>query len=384
MCYYVDLSQKARDQAAEVLQRYNVVVTEKDIFSRCQVTFIRNSCVQKIAWHIDRPRGWELCEWLCNRDTIHNSFVMGFKPNVPSDARKALPFFATSTLTNLSFWTMKTCLPLQIKFCQNSQVCNGDKYLLVSPSDMRRAYERKKTILETVGEMYWVSFIASFQKLDRPMTLTPLCILTCTECCFQVGLFESNFSLDEINLEHVTVGNGVVVQVEAIHEQKVDSVDVFYVCFTCGKVFWEGKHFSQVCTQFAHIIKKDGSSLRQNGVDNEAKGSISWLNVYGAKNFRPSPFSCFQLIEMDLWHFIGLSDLVLKKGFQKFACISTKCLPSIELMKQKKFSTVDSFCVSNSRILQVVSFSNMCRNIYWSFILIYMRAKVWNKLYKSF
>ena len=35
MCYSVDQHQKARDQAVEVLEHYNVVVTQKDIFSRC-------------------------------------------------------------------------------------------------------------------------------------------------------------------------------------------------------------------------------------------------------------------------------------------------------------------------------------------------------------
>ena len=37
MCYCVDQHQKARDQTVEVLEHYNVVVTQRDIFSRCQV-----------------------------------------------------------------------------------------------------------------------------------------------------------------------------------------------------------------------------------------------------------------------------------------------------------------------------------------------------------
>ena len=41
MCYCVDQHQKARDQAVEVLEHYNVVVTQKDIFSRCQVQWLK-------------------------------------------------------------------------------------------------------------------------------------------------------------------------------------------------------------------------------------------------------------------------------------------------------------------------------------------------------
>ena len=44
MCYCVDQHQKARDQAVEVLEHYNVVVTKRDIFSRCQVQM--SSCFQ--------------------------------------------------------------------------------------------------------------------------------------------------------------------------------------------------------------------------------------------------------------------------------------------------------------------------------------------------
>ena len=63
-----------------------------------------------------------------------------------------------------------------------------------------------------------------------------------------------NQDADHINLEHVTVGNGVVVQVETIPLSVFQKVDLFYCCITCGKVFWEGKHFEQVCSQFSHVI----------------------------------------------------------------------------------------------------------------------------------
>ena len=66
-------------------------------------------------------------------------------------------------------------------------------------------------------------------------------------------------SADQINLEHVTVGNGVVVQVETVPPGVLEKVDLFYCCVTCGKVFWEGKHFDQVCSQFSHVITTEDS-----------------------------------------------------------------------------------------------------------------------------
>ena len=68
---------------------------------------------------------------------------------------------------------------------------------------------------------------------------------------------ESEGKADHINLEHVTVGRGVVVQVETVPAEMFDRVNLFYCCVGCGKVFWEGKHFKQVCSQFSHVIKEN-------------------------------------------------------------------------------------------------------------------------------
>ena len=54
----------------------------------------------------------------------------------------------------------------------------------------------------------------------------------------------------------VTVSHtGVVVQVAKIPEGILDRVTEFYCCATCGKVFWEGKHFAHVVHQFQHVME---------------------------------------------------------------------------------------------------------------------------------
>ncbi len=56
----------------------------------------------------------------------------------------------------------------------------------------------------------------------------------------------------------MTVGDDdVALQVEAIEENVLQRVDLFYCCATCGKVFYEGRHFKQVRTQFQHVITDD-------------------------------------------------------------------------------------------------------------------------------
>ena len=54
----------------------------------------------------------------------------------------------------------------------------------------------------------------------------------------------------------VTVSHtGVVVQVANVPEGILDRVAEFYCCATCGKVFWEGKHFAHVVHQFQHVLE---------------------------------------------------------------------------------------------------------------------------------
>ena len=60
-----------------------------------------------------------------------------------------------------------------------------------------------------------------------------------------------------IDMEHICIGNNVPLQAETIPEPLLNSVDLFFACLRCGKVFWEGKHFASVCEQFDHILNRD-------------------------------------------------------------------------------------------------------------------------------
>ena len=59
---------------------------------------------------------------------------------------------------------------------------------------------------------------------------------------------------DDIDMDTVSLSNGVPIQVETVPRPIISKVDVFYVCATCGKVYWEGGHFARVLDQFSHIL----------------------------------------------------------------------------------------------------------------------------------
>ena len=65
----------------------------------------------------------------------------------------------------------------------------------------------------------------------------------------------STSSPDSIDYNRQIVGvAGVPILVEALQEGIFQNVTIFYVCSTCGKVFWEGKHFERILTQFREVF----------------------------------------------------------------------------------------------------------------------------------
>ncbi|XP_041370176.1 exonuclease mut-7 homolog isoform X2 [Gigantopelta aegis] len=147
MCYNVQ-SEKARDQAAEVLHHFNVTVTQEDIFSRCQI-------------------------------------------------------------------------------------CNGDNYIKIPSPDLKLLYQR-------------------LDQLKKGNNSTEQSIPD------NVSRFLIDYGIDWSSVR--LVSNGVLLQVDAMPKPMFDKVDLFFCCATCGKVFWEGTHFTRVCDQFKHVLDVNDKS----------------------------------------------------------------------------------------------------------------------------
>lgn len=61
--------------------------------------------------------------------------------------------------------------------------------------------------------------------------------------------------VDGIDFDTVTIlASGRPVLIDVVPQTMLDKVDLFFICATCGKVFWEGSHFTRICEQFSHIL----------------------------------------------------------------------------------------------------------------------------------
>ena len=107
---------------------------------------------------------------------------------------------------------------------------------------MKRAWERKAEIVAKGGRTF--PKVPSHPKPDKRKS--PM----------GNSIYNKDFTFDDVDLEDVTIGGGVPLQVEGIPRDVTSQVDVFFCCATCGKVFWEGKHFAFACGQFAEVLNR--------------------------------------------------------------------------------------------------------------------------------
>ena len=71
----------------------------------------------------------------------------------------------------------------------------------------------------------------------------------------QQSQLSAAFAQDGISYETATFSaSGASVQVESVELAVLEKTDQFYVCSTCGKVFWDGSHFERACKQFEHVL----------------------------------------------------------------------------------------------------------------------------------
>ncbi|XP_038637844.1 exonuclease mut-7 homolog isoform X2 [Scyliorhinus canicula] len=169
-CLSLNCSEKAKDQAVTVLKHFNVRVTPKDIFSRCQV-------------------------------------------------------------------------------------CNGDEYLKLSVQEMVQAVrsnagsERAEcpdppTAVRGVSGTNQTK-VSSQREAGKSLGQTG-------SCSYNPSCHWAESS--QLNMKTLRFTSGAILQVKAIPPGILDKVDMFYCCTSCGKVFWEGSHFSRVVSQFQEVL----------------------------------------------------------------------------------------------------------------------------------
>ncbi|XP_064616174.1 exonuclease mut-7 homolog isoform X2 [Liolophura sinensis] len=104
-------------------------------------------------------------------------------------------------------------------------VCNGDYYIQIPSFDMKQLWLRKQEQL---------------CRIPKGKVFYP-------------GTFDFPIDFETARLKE----SGVEVQVEAVPEAMFDKIDMFFLCGTCGKVFWEGTHFTRICENFSDVLQLD-------------------------------------------------------------------------------------------------------------------------------
>ena len=114
------------------------------------------------------------------------------------------------------------------------QVCNGNEYIKVGSILMRQAYinyyeGKHESRCVVRGEH-------STNPSQKPSSLLP-----------------------PLDVNTLTLRSGVKLKIEALPEAMLDKIELFYCCATCGKIFWEGGHFSRICTQLSDVLNDTGT-----------------------------------------------------------------------------------------------------------------------------
>ena len=74
---------------------------------------------------------------------------------------------------------------------------------------------------------------------------------------------ESSKITPPLDVNTLKLSSGVRLQIEALPESILDKIELFYCCATCGKIFWEGGHFSRICTQFSEVLNRTGTMYQE-------------------------------------------------------------------------------------------------------------------------
>ena len=118
-------------------------------------------------------------------------------------------------------------------------MCNSNSYTNIDSDEMLQAFELKHDI--GLSEMPEDQLSAS-KKIE----------LSSFELC-ENGM---EIQLDFISLSKLDCSSSASARVEGSWVKLFRSVNDFYVCNECGKVFWEGSHHKAVKETFADMIDK--------------------------------------------------------------------------------------------------------------------------------
>ncbi|GCB79493.1 hypothetical protein scyTo_0020215, partial [Scyliorhinus torazame] len=142
-------------------------------------------------------------------------------------------------------------------------VCNGDEYLKLSVQEMVQAVQSNAGS-ERAECSDPPTAVRGFPVTNQTKVSSQIeagnSLGQTGSCSYNPGCHWAESS--QLNMKTLRFTSGATLQVKAIPTGILDKVDMFYCCTSCGKVFWEGSHFSRVVSQFQEALHiTDGTTF---------------------------------------------------------------------------------------------------------------------------
>ncbi|XP_048181119.1 exonuclease mut-7 homolog isoform X3 [Corvus hawaiiensis] len=275
-CFSVNCSEKAKEQALQVLKHFNVQVSLSDIFSRCQVRGCPLPWGPLSAWPpLDPLDTWSwgaaLGSWAGMKMPGKPCQLLSRSCSKSDSALPAPPWKIPALSGPVGFsWHWEawgqwpegqgsqpcstpppcTSSPSSCLVRPRRWVCNCNKYLKVSRERMRQLVEGSR---RASGE-----HSAGCPGSQSCGVTVPACD-TAQPGCAPHG--ERAEGAEQSGAAAGLAGD-TVLQVAAIPPGVLDRAELtdFFCCTRCGKVFWEGSHFGRVVSQFQDVLVASGDT----------------------------------------------------------------------------------------------------------------------------
>ncbi|CAM9585094.1 unnamed protein product [Lampetra fluviatilis] len=213
-CYVVDCKEKAKDQAKDVLRHFNVQVTPSDIFSRCKVC--NGNRYMKIS-------GADMARAAVTRRELLRATTGLVDPE---------PGYGGVLGDDLA---------------DEAQGC-------VEPGGVRWSPAVAPT--QDFAGKSWQEGVVALPVPEKTMSRASESWSSRTPRYYPACFVENQ----ELDANTASFANGTALLAEAIPQGVLETVQLFYCCVTCGKVFWEGSHFSRILSQFADVLSTEGDT----------------------------------------------------------------------------------------------------------------------------
>nr|XP_046230981.1 exonuclease mut-7 homolog [Scatophagus argus]XP_046230982.1 exonuclease mut-7 homolog [Scatophagus argus] len=121
------------------------------------------------------------------------------------------------------------------------QACNSDQYVAVPAKDMVRMLKQKGFLQDQDNADH-------IRQQDEEMTpsVTPDLPRYALQCQWA--------PLSDLDPDTLTFPGGASIQLHTVPPSLLSRIPLFYVCTRCGKVFWEGSHYSRVLSMFEEVF----------------------------------------------------------------------------------------------------------------------------------